>query len=106
VMMSTIRNAGVGQRAAEEVGLKLPPKALTASPGAVGRAAVRAITKDKAEIVVLPGPGRTLRELMDRFPGMGPAMNRVAGAETTMLKVADHREQVLHELEPGHPAHH
>jgi uncharacterized protein len=95
LILGPIRDAGVGQRTAEEVGLKLPPKALTASPAAVGRAAVRAIRKDKAEIVVLPGPGRTLRALMDRFPGMGPAMNRVAGAEVTMLKVAEFREREL-----------
>jgi short-subunit dehydrogenase len=105
LILGPIRDAGVGQRTAEEVGLELPPKALTASPAAVGRAAVRAITKDRAEIVVLSGPGRTLRALLDRFPAMGPAMNRMAGAENTMLKVVQHRERALHELEPGHPAH-
>ena len=30
---------------------------------------------------------------MDRFPGMGPAMNRMAGIEKTMLTVAEFRER-------------
>jgi len=54
---------------------------------------VRAVVKDKAELAVLPGPGRTIRAVMDRFPALGPAMNRAAGAEKTMQLVADHREQ-------------
>ena len=102
LILGPIRDAGVGQRTAEEVGLKLPPKALTASPEAVGRAAIRAIVRDRAEIVVLPRPGRTLRAVMDRFPGMGPAMNRLAGAEQTMLKVAEFRERDVRRL--GHIA--
>jgi hypothetical protein len=59
----------------------------------VGKAAVRAIRKDKAELAVLPGPGLTLRAVMDRFPGMGPAMNRATGANRTMRTVADYRER-------------
>jgi short-subunit dehydrogenase len=92
LILGPVRDAGAGRRTADEVGLKLPPKAMMASPQAVARAAVRAIARDRAEVVVMPGPGRTLRALMDRFPGLGPALNRLAGAEATMLKVADHRE--------------
>ena len=58
----------------------------------MGAAAVRAIARDRPEIVVLPGPGRGLRAAMDRFPGLGPAMNRLSGAEKTMLRVAEFRE--------------
>jgi hypothetical protein len=68
----------------------VPP--FVATPAAVARAAVRAIVRDKAEIAVLPGPGRTLRAFMDRYPGAGPAMNRVAGANATMLTVTEYRE--------------
>jgi short-subunit dehydrogenase len=101
LILGPIRDAGVGQRTAEEVGLRLPPKSLTASPSAVGRATVRAIVKDKAEIAVLPGPGRTVRAFMDRFPAIGPMMNRMAGAETTMLKVAAYRERGMRQLGPS-----
>jgi short-subunit dehydrogenase len=93
LILGPVRDAGVGARTAEEVGIKLPPKPMMASPDGVAKAAVRAIEKDKAEIVVMPGPARTLRAVMDRFPGMGPTMNRVAGAEATMLRVAEHRER-------------
>ena len=91
LILGPVREAGVGARTAEEIGVKVPP--FVATPRAVGKAAVRAIVRDKAELAVLPGPGRTLRAFMDRFPGSGPAMNRVAGVEETMRKVADYRER-------------
>jgi len=91
LILGPVREAGVGARTAEEVGLELPPFGV--SPAAVARAAVRAIAKDRAELVLVPGPGRALRAFMDRFPGSGPAMNRVAGAERTMRRVADYRER-------------
>jgi hypothetical protein len=62
------------------------------SPEKVAKAVVRAIDKNKAEIVVMPGPGRLLKALMDLFPGFGAAMNRVSGTEKLMALVADHRE--------------
>src|SRR5438270_6291067 len=93
LILGPVRDTGVGHRTAEEVGLKLPPKALTVSPKAIGEATVRAITKDKTELVLLNGPGKTIRAVMDRFPGLGPRMNKVSGAEATMRTVADHRER-------------
>jgi hypothetical protein len=63
------------------------------SPASVGKATVRAIVKDKAEIALLPGPGKMMRAIMDRFPGLGPAMNRATGAEKTMITVAAYRER-------------
>jgi short-subunit dehydrogenase len=92
LILGPVGEAGVGARTADEVGIKLPPIGLV-SPARVGKATVRAIVKDKAELAVLPGPGRALRALMDRFPGMGPAMNRISGAEKTMRTVAEYRER-------------
>jgi hypothetical protein len=34
---------------------------------------------------------------MDRFPGLGPALNRLGGAQKTMLAVAELRERQLSE---------
>ena len=34
-----------------------------------------------------------MRALMDRFPGMGPSMNRMTGVKKTMLTVAEFRER-------------
>ena len=92
LILGPVRDEGAGHRTAEEVGIRLPPKMFTVSPAAVARATVRAIRKDKAEIVLLPGPGKGLRAGMDRFPGLGPRMNRVSGAEATMRTVAEYRE--------------
>jgi short-subunit dehydrogenase len=91
LILGPIGEAGVGARTAEEVGLKLPP--LLVSPARVGKATVRAIVRDKAELVLMPGPGKLLRAMMDRFPGMGPAMNRMAGVNATMHAVAEFREE-------------
>jgi short-subunit dehydrogenase len=95
LILGPIREAGVGARTAEELDLRLPR--LMATPADVGKATIRAIRRDKAEIAVLPGPGRTLRAIMDRFPDLGPALNRLGGAQKTMLAVAELRERQLSE---------
>ena len=74
--------------------LKRATRSFVTPTGAV----LTAIVKDRAEIVVLPGPGRLLKALMDLFPGLGPAINRAAGAEETMRTVIEHRR--------AHPASH
>ena len=91
VILGPVGGEGVGARTAQEFGLTLPR--FIASPRAVARATVRAIVADRAEIAVVPGPGRTLRAVMDRFPGTGPALNRLTGTDKTMDTVAEHREQ-------------
>jgi short-subunit dehydrogenase len=92
LILGPVGEAGVGARTAEEVGIKLPPVGLV-SPARVGKATVAAIARDKPELVVMPGPGRMLRAVMDRFPGLGPAMNRAFGASETMRTVAEYRER-------------
>ena len=91
LILGPVRDTGVGPRTAEEVGIKAPPFGVTGTT--VGKATVRAIRKDKAELAVLPGPGRTLRAVLDRFPILGPAMNRATGVQKTMQTIADHRER-------------
>jgi short-subunit dehydrogenase len=92
LILGPVAEVGVGARTAEEVGIKLPPVGLV-SPAKTGKLTVRAIRADKAELAVIPGPGKGLRALMDRFPGMGPAMNRATGTHRTMRKVAEYRER-------------
>jgi hypothetical protein len=60
---------------------------------------IRAIEKDKAQIVVMRGPG-----LMDLFPGLGPAMNRISGAERLMASVADYGEAARNMTRRREPA--
>jgi short-subunit dehydrogenase len=92
LILGPVGEAGVGARTAEEVGIRLPPVGLV-SPAKIGKLTVRAIRSDKAELAVLPGPGKLLRALMDRFPGLGPAMNRAMGTNETMRTVAEYRER-------------
>jgi short-subunit dehydrogenase len=92
LILGAIGGAGFGVRAERETGVKAPsfplPHART-----VGKATVRAIKRDKAEIVIFPGPGRLMKALWDFFPGMGPSMNRLAGVEGVMERIAVAREQ-------------
>ena len=97
LILGPVGEAGLGARTAEEVGLKLPRVGLV-SPAKIGKLTVRAIRKDKAELAVLPGPGKLLRASMDRFPGLGPAMNRMTGTSKAMQTVADYREREARRL--------
>jgi short-subunit dehydrogenase len=91
LILGPVGETGIGARTADEVGLKLPPLGLV-SPAKIGKRTVSAIRGDKVELAVLPGPGKLLRALMDRFPAMGPAMNGATGTKKTMQTVAEHRE--------------
>jgi short-subunit dehydrogenase len=92
LILGPVGEAGVGARTADELGLKLPPVGLV-SPAKIGALTVKAIRSDKAELAVLPGPGKLLRGLLDRFPGLGPAMNRASGTTKAMSTVAGYRER-------------
>jgi short-subunit dehydrogenase len=91
LVLGPVRDTGVGQRTLEETGLS-SSTAFMVKPEKVARSVVRAIEKDKAELVVMPGPGRLIKALLDLFPGLGPAMNRAAGVDEFMGSVADFRE--------------
>jgi hypothetical protein len=43
-------------------------------------------------MIVSVGPSRVLKALMDYFPGLGPRLNRLSGADKLMSAVADYRE--------------
>jgi short-subunit dehydrogenase len=101
VILGAVKDAGLGQRTLDELGLKTNTSYMV-TPEKVAAAVVRAIEKDKAEIVVMPGPGRLLKALMDLLPGLGPAMNRTSGGEKLMGIVADHRERQQATLLSGH----
>jgi short-subunit dehydrogenase len=91
VVLGAVKGTGVGQRTLDEMGIE-SNTAFMVKPEKVASAVVRAIEKDQAELVVMRGPGRLLKALLDLFPGLGPAMNRIAGAEKLMSSVADYRE--------------
>ena len=90
LILGAIRGAGQGQRMLEESGMKA--SGFMAPAESVARAVVKAVTKDRAELVIMPGPGRLLRAVMDYFPALGPTLNRAAGATTSMQKIIEQRE--------------
>jgi hypothetical protein len=91
LVLGVIGGAGQSQRMADEAALGVPMFSVPAD--AVARTVVRAIRRDLAEVVVMPGPGRLMKAVMDLFPGFGSWMNHTSGATTTMRKVMEHREQ-------------
>jgi short-subunit dehydrogenase len=90
LILGAIRDEGQGQRMLDESGMKA--SAFMAPAETVARAVVKAVKKDRAEVVVMPGPGRLLRAIMDYFPALGPALNRAARATTTMHEIIEQRE--------------
>jgi short-subunit dehydrogenase len=95
LILGSIGGAGTGARTIEEVNLHMSAmgKAILSSPEAVAKAVLKSIRRDKAELVVMPGPGRLMRTLMVLFPGLGPAMNQMSGSTRVMKQVADFRER-------------
>src|SRR5205823_6381331 len=91
IVLGAVKDTGLGQRTLDELDLQTNTS-FVVTPEKVAKAVVRAIEKDKAEIVLMPGPGRLLKALMDLYPGFGPTMNRMSGGEKFMGLVADHRE--------------
>src|SRR5436190_4607302 len=91
IILGAVKDTGLGQRTLDELEAKTNTSFMV-GPEKVARAVVRAIQKDKAEIVVMPGPGRLLKALMDLFPGFGPAMTRMSGGDKLIATVADYRE--------------
>jgi short-subunit dehydrogenase len=91
LVLGPVKDTGVSARTLAETGLTASA-AFSVAPEKVAAAVLRAIAKPRAEIVVSVGPGRLLKALMDCFPGLGPAINRLSGATRLMATVADYRE--------------
>jgi short-subunit dehydrogenase len=90
LILGAIRGAGQGQRTLDD--MQKGTSWFMAPVDLVSKALLRALDRDKAEIVVMPGPGRLMRAVMDFFPGMGPWMNRQMGVTRTLREVQDFRK--------------
>jgi short-subunit dehydrogenase len=106
LILGSIGGAGTGARTIEEMNLHLSTmdKAFLSPPEAVAQAVLKSIRRDKAEIVIMPGPGRLMRALMTLFPGMGSMMGQMSAP--VMKQVVDFREQqrAQRETNAPHPA--
>ena len=90
LILGAIAGAGQGQRTLDD--MKQKTSSFMAPVEMVAKAVLRALDRDKAEIVVMPGPGRLMRALMDFFPGMGPWMNQQLGVTKTLREVQAFRK--------------
>jgi short-subunit dehydrogenase len=100
LILGPVKDAGVTVRTLAETGLTAST-AFSVAPEKVTGAVLRAIRKPRAEMVVSVGPGRMLKALMDYFPGLGPALNRLSGTTKLMASIADHREAQRTRPVPG-----
>jgi 3-oxoacyl-[acyl-carrier protein] reductase len=91
LILGPVKDAGLSARTLAETGLTASTT-FSVRPQQVAAATLRAIDKPKPEMVISAGPGRMLKALMDYFPGLGPALNRLSGADRLMASVADYRE--------------
>src|SRR5713226_1041350 len=93
IILGSIGGAGTGARTMEEMNLHMSAmdKAFLSPPEAVAQAVLKSIRRDKAEIVIMPGPGRLMRALMDFFPGLGSMMGQMGAP--VMKQVVDFRER-------------
>jgi len=103
LILGSIGGAGTGARTIEEMNLHMSAmdKAFLSPPEAVAKAVLKSIRRDKAEVVIMPGPGRLLRALMDLFPGMGSMMGQMGAP--VMKQVVDFRERQRAQMD-GSPA--
>lgn len=103
LILGPIGGAGTGARTLEEMNLQMSAmsKASLSSPEAVASAVLKSIKRDKAEMVIMPGPGRLMKALLDLFPGMGQMMNQMGGVTPLMKQIADFREQQREQANAG-----
>jgi short-subunit dehydrogenase len=108
LILGSIGGAGATVRTLQEMNLQMPAmgKAFLSPAEAVAKAVVKVLRSDKAELVIMPGPGRLMRAQMALFPGMGPMMNRRAGVTARMKQIADirERERAQGDASAHHPA--
>lgn len=95
LILGSIGRAGLTARTLQELNLQMPTlgKAFLSPAEAVAKAVMKVLRSDKAELVIMPGPARLLKALMDLFPGMGPMMNQRSGVTARMQQIAALREQ-------------
>src|ERR1051325_6763348 len=95
LILGAVAGDGQGQRSMDELGMSMPrmARAMASGPRDVANAVVRAIQRDRAVVVVMPGTGGVMKSLMDVFPDLGPKMNEMGGATAMVKQLAALRAQ-------------
>jgi len=89
LILGAIRGAGQGQRTLDD--MHRAASSFMTPVEMVTKALLRALDRDQAEVVVMPGPGRLMRAVMDFFPALGPWMNQRMGVNATIHEVQEFR---------------
>lgn len=85
-----ISDTGMWADAEKEANLKAPSSIGTSTPEKVAKTVVKAITKNKFEVIVNPTPMRPLLLLQSLFPSIAPWLTQKSGTTQLMKKVAYH----------------
>lgn len=85
-----ISDTGMWADAEKEANLKAPSSIGTSTPEKVAKSVVKAITKNKFEVIVNPTPMRPLLLLQSLFPSIAPWLTQKSGTTQLMKKVAYH----------------
>lgn len=91
IVPSFVRNVGMRRYTEDDDGVGIAPLAGGRPPEAVAAAVVRAIRRDRAEIVVAPLLTRLSLRLLGGFPGAKQALIRVSGVDAMYRRVVAKR---------------
>ncbi len=83
-----VSDAGMYEVMERRAGVRASKLAGTSSPQKVAAATIKAIKRDKPEVIVNPGPIRLLSGFAELFPGLFERMYPVFGANKLFAKVA------------------
>ena len=85
-----ISDTGMWADAEREADVKAPSSIGTSSPEKVAKAVIKAITRNKLEVIVNPTPIRPLLLLQSLFPSIAPWLTQKSGTTRLMKEVAYH----------------
>jgi short-subunit dehydrogenase len=91
IVPSFVRSVGMRRYTEDDDGVGIAPLAGGKPPEAVARAVVRAIRRDRAEIVVAPWATKVALWLLGGMPGARRALIRVSGVDAMYRRVVEKR---------------
>lgn len=91
VVPSFVTDVGMRRYTRDDDGVGIAPVAGGVSPQSVARAVVRAIRRDRAEVLVAPLPTAAALKLLGGIPGVKRALVRISGVDRMYRRVVERR---------------